>query len=922
MSNPIDLLTDLLADRLQRHMAGAEAGHCVRVDDIDSALADRLCAAVGARLPQAAVNVLRGTPNNNHDIAAERAIELRNRKERPCLLLVPAGEGHAASSLDNSFMRIPVLDVYRETESFLLERIHDDQLREVVRRNKRWLRGQHREAWAEFLAQLCASPTPRTLGANLWRVGLIPDLGNRPEERLERNRHAAHVISRPSRPAASIDERLTTAGIEEGLGRAALRRFLEQRGARLANPRYWGKEIVDHHPTLTFDQWPLAETVYVDVEAIEVQPFIKNDGTLDKTSRLELAEGSQLILRVPTEGSAPIVVKWHTTPRRVSAVARWHLTVVPPDDLRTDETEPLASTYVAGDKERGTIRVSVDEDSLAQGSRFVVNVRALGEHGEFISLTNGAPAEIDSQEFQILSGAETEAKTRRSAAPSVSEAILRSALDGLDDLSEDLISWDLDGQVFGVRLGNRRAIQVRVCEPIVRMQRLATANPSTGLHFSAETAYGTPLEEPTALPLTLPPALRKARTEVLGALRARAPRDTAESVVWDPELRDAARAYLATYRRALDSAEGTVLRDLLLLDTFTLGVRRRELTIRAIVMLPIHPLRLTWICEHDEVIRSWAAELAEVHPRSARGSMVDAHLASQVVPANLPFSVIDDADRIGVYVEELTFGAGLYLAPSPIDTDAAAEGVCSVLGLARSGSTLRASSRMVAERIRAYESAHEPSGALRILAVNPGSADLVAGALTDLVLPAEVGPDEALEPRRVELIGYSDSAAYVRPTSALADLQNKARAREVTSRANHLLPPLSLSIRPAGSLLDDASQAHLAVLQDVGPSTVELGQGADRHPSFPGLASSSGHTIVFERRGPDLGELAGHRTRRRGRGARAHGGAPLPSAIPWTTHCPPCPERSPGPDSQSHLGRRQPGPHQHRSPAGRLGHRH
>ena len=46
---------------------------------------------------------------------------------------------------------------------------------------------------------------------------------------------------------------------------------------------------------------------------------------------------------------------------------------------------------------------------------------------------------------------------------------------------------------------------------------------------------------------------------------------------------------------------------------------------------------------------------------------------------------------------------------------------------------MRASSQMVAERIKAYESAHNPAGTLRVLAVNPGSGELLAGALREPV---------------------------------------------------------------------------------------------------------------------------------------------------------------------------------------------
>lgn len=107
-----DLLTATLADHLGSLLADAEPGHCARVDDVNAALAPELASALALRLPSAAVHVLRAEPGGGRDVAAERAIEIRNRKRQPCVLVVPAGEGYAASSLDNSFHRIPVLDAY------------------------------------------------------------------------------------------------------------------------------------------------------------------------------------------------------------------------------------------------------------------------------------------------------------------------------------------------------------------------------------------------------------------------------------------------------------------------------------------------------------------------------------------------------------------------------------------------------------------------------------------------------------------------------------------------------------------------------------------------------------------------------------------------------------------------------------------
>ena len=69
------------------------------------------CSATGCRARCADVHVLvdhAGEADGKLSIPAERAVELRNRKERQLVLMVPVGSGSAASSLDNSFARIDV----------------------------------------------------------------------------------------------------------------------------------------------------------------------------------------------------------------------------------------------------------------------------------------------------------------------------------------------------------------------------------------------------------------------------------------------------------------------------------------------------------------------------------------------------------------------------------------------------------------------------------------------------------------------------------------------------------------------------------------------------------------------------------------------------------------------------------------------
>ena len=834
------LLLDMLAEQSASVMAGADPGHCVRIDDVSSDLAPSLAGALRQRLPDVAVHILRATPQSDSEIPPQRAIEIRNRKQQPCLLLVPAGEGHAASSLDNSFNRLPMLDVFYRADLSLVDKVRDANVLDAVRQLRRSVARSDREAWAEFMAAIVAEPTDRAFGENLWRIGLIPDFGADPFSRLKLNMMAASAISRPTRPAATIDDRLTAATMKSGAWRAPLRDFLDQRGARLSKARLWTHDIATTHRTLSFENWPPADRPENDLEKLEVDPFTRGDGTLVTTSKLKLGSDGQLQLTVPENGTAPVVITWKTEPNNVAQVARWRIEVARPADQRRDDDEPLVSMTAPGKRKRATVKVSVTEDDLADGARFVVVLTALGANDEVIDLVSGEPAVGESEEFQVVLGDAPESKARRSAAPNLPEAVVRAALDGLDDLTEDLVTWDLAGQVFGLRLGNRRAVQVRVNELIVRLQREAAAEPLRPRSHWARGAYGSPLEwgPECTVDVTLPQQVRKGRADFLRELAAGGPRDTIESARWTERLRETAKAYTASFRRALESAEGDTLRDLMLVDSLSLSVRRSNHTIEAVVLLPIHPLRLTWVATFDELLRGWADQVTEISPASARRSMLNADMVGQVVPANLPFSVLHQNGELSVYAEELTFGSGLYLVPGAIDSDAAAESICSVLDLDRATSTMRASSRLVAQRIRAYERAHDPGAALRLLTINPGSGELLAGALSSQAKrfsEEEEPPDTTTAPRRNEVIAYTDSWSYVSPVPKLLTLQAELRERESIASATHLAPPLSLSVRTSGALLADSSEAHIALLQDPGVAEVAAGTIIQRKPSFHDL---------------------------------------------------------------------------------------
>ncbi|MFC7432021.1 MULTISPECIES: ATP-binding protein [unclassified Agrococcus] len=853
MTDVRSMLANELKAEAERLVAGREAGHCARLDDIELTLALDL-AQMFARDDRFLVGVLREHASTPVEMSAERAIELRNRKSAPLLLLVPAGEGHAASSLDNSFERTPMVQLLDAAARRMHRTVKDPDVAAGLGILRRANVAAGREAWAEFLAAVAAVPTLAGLGANLWRIGLVPDVGEDVLDRLAWNAHAVANIARPTRPAASIDERLNAAGVQEGSWRFPLRQFLEAQREGLVDPTVWARELVQHSSELSFERWVRVEQVEGELQQLVVDPFQKADGSVEKRAKLSIGGDGQLVLRVPDGGVGKVTVHWRTTPGRSSDVERWRLDLERTDTGGELEADVIASITVKGANGSGTLSVqgSKDEllDLLAEGSRFLVRVTAVGEGGQLLMLRDGTPATAESQEFEVVLDDAEVAAIRRTATTSLAHGALRAVLDGIDDLTEDLPTWDLAGQAFGVRLGNRRAIQVRVNEHFIGLQRRATASPERAFHAIAKATRGGSIETiDKSFELQLPGALRRARTEFLMALRDAAPRDTVEAVQWTSELRKLAQTLIDSYRRALDGADAESSRSLALLDAVSIDLKHSRRDVRAVALLPIHPLRVKWLMEHDGLVREWADELRDLPMRGgARRSAVNERLVEQIVPANLPFVALHHSGDAALYFDELSFGTGLYLVPSEVDTDAAAQAVATALGMVRKTVTLGASARMLADRLRAYESAHDVGAAVRLLALNPGSGALLAAALEDRVLADPDAPSRASTPR-MEAIAYTESASYVAPLPALTALQTQLREQGAGRGVNHLAPPLGVSVREVDRVSSDAAAAHVAVMQDVAQMAIGTTELSDRRPALDGLLVSL--TTRFERAGDE-----------------------------------------------------------------------
>lgn len=833
---PAALITRV-ADFLERNLDGRPVGHCLRVDDLTREDALAIAAELAPRIPGADVHVLaEASAEHPAEIAADRAIELRNRKAKPLLLLVPARAGLSASSLDNSFEPLPLVDMLDAVSDGIEKELVPSPVGPLVATLRRTLgRARKAESWARYLGTLCTDTDLGTAGRELWQVGLVPDLGeNDVESRLRRNAKAVAAIARPSRPTARVIDRLLAADVASGAFRQRLQVFLEQQAAGgLADPARWSKAISDQHPgNLTFERWPAASVPSADLTRVKVASFLRPNGTLDPQSKLKLEEDGLPYCEVGEEQPGRVSVRWTTDPATPSAVDSWRVEMVPPSDIRTADTTPIARTTVkAGKRNAATLQVAVSEDDLAEnGTIYVLRVLPLDADANEIALDDEAAAEAESDEFQVKFGDVPPPGLPRKAAPSLPVAVLTTAVEAGGDLTEETPSWDQDGQVFTIRIGRRLAL-VRASRMLRHLQQVMTGSPGEPIAFTASSLLGEPIpdEEVRPIPLTLPAALADRRRKLLTTLGARGQRSAVEIVNWDDDLREQARSYAQSYRRAL-AADPGALPDLLALDTLSVQVATSDEDVTGLVLLPTHPLRLAWAAAHDELLRDWADRVATAgKSKAAREQQVDLALASRLSPANMPFIVLSQDGKALVYTEELTHGAALYLPPETLEPQSAADAICRAIGIGRANGELSVTAQTLTDRFRSYRQAHPGTGPLRLMGINPGTGALLERSLHDLVLGRETDLDDSSlppDPQRLEVIAYTDRRSYTDPVGDLRQLQRAIAAGEARQKApTHLTPALGLAVRDLEAIQTDHEGHHLAVVQDITRSRVTSPEG-------------------------------------------------------------------------------------------------
>lgn len=843
--------TELLADATLDRLRTAACGHCARVDYLTHAESSDICREVRAfaesTLPDLAAYVLvANVPDRDVDnlyITTDRAIELRNRKSKILCLFIPADLVDAAfSSLANSFEILDGRQLQHEALQQLLHDLPDDAVKiaravfKQVRLSPR-ASDEQRLAFVSALQARTLDGTTSTIGRDLWRVGLIPDVGEDFADRLDRNRRCVQALTHPTKLQATVSERVQSLGVDSQT-QLALTTFFRNRSVNDA--RTWTRALADFS-SLTFDRWQFPLEDPSDLASVTVASFVDAVGGVEKYSHLQQPDGPGGALIAYCGPKEKLLVRWRTEPALVSNLSRWRVEIVPAGS-EMDETidVDLPARDVSGASRKATFQLDLDLDQPLDCA-VCVRVTPLDAAGNQIkSFDTDEPIQADSEDFYVVpAGSRLVGQGRETRATVLTLALgrLRTMVEkGESEITEAQPQWNAkDLDYFSVRLNDRHAVTIGLSPLLKQIEERVIENPASGGRqlLSLDEVQSVDIERVVSQPISSHggeawQAFFKARETFFARLRKTHPRHLIETADWTPELASGAIRYALTYRLLLDHLlaqhADNELREALSVDTMLvrIGATGNAETEEALVVLPTHPLRTAWFASYTQLLRDWERRLADI-PARTRKSAIDLDMLRQLAPANAPAFVIHpDCTEAFIFFQNLHFASGVALPPGVPDPHRRYGDIATIVGATpEQADAADLQPDRLAQHLKTFCTLHPYADPLVATLLNPDRGDVFADALSILSAasdPSEPQGDDNSDERNPVLT--FDVTAYVEDMQhtglhALERLRWLQGERQSSASNDQFLPSLAVTLHGTDTLeastLDDA---HLAVVAD------------------------------------------------------------------------------------------------------------
>lgn len=525
-------LEGILLPKLVQLLNTREAGHCMRVTDLDRDLMVRLCGSVRSQVTSATVVVLADDALRNQApdfaVSSTQLVELRNplpndELRPPLMVFVP--NDLRASAEDSfgvaTFEEIPIEGAYAELIAKLTEQIPvklrgaiASLLSDLRRDGDRWIYADDASVARFLLTAQYNDFDPDAIGAALFELALMPDFEllsqpDRAPARVARNRECVERItwSTRSERARALDLGLVDPAFCKQLGE-----FFSYMG--LTIPREWTHQIVKDRANwpLAFNRWVFEDggvnpdSIFIGDLDLPDLPVVKEDETDPKLAELI----GHRVLPISKTGLKKFSVSFRVdpVPGKVEGLSRFVAEVVSRDNGPTGLRRRKAAWTRVTDS--GTIAFSsIGKIEWEEGWHFV-RVYAETEDGERVPLVdeageslgrnetgseNGQSRTNESDLFYVVTDEDIEVEPPQRAVPR--EISLTHALFGAKfkavvqdrdpaSISVSGCAWverhakakTVGNETLEIRLGKEGKANVLVSSVLADMERTFLSNPS------------------------------------------------------------------------------------------------------------------------------------------------------------------------------------------------------------------------------------------------------------------------------------------------------------------------------------------------------------------------------------------------------------------------------------------------------------
>ena len=887
----------LILELHHENLKSAAAGHCMKITGLGVPELEYLYDLLKDRYNHLNIYIISEEENTkDRYISATKLIELRNKQDKPLLILIPSNSRTAAEdSYGNAtFKEISLDGIERELAHSLINKVPDEISDIVINDIINYLAPSDKEIIDYLIALEEAGYSEEAAGNQLHILSLIPDeiLLKKKEKirsRLNFNRENVEMLSAFNKP---LYDRISDLKLENNSIQKDIVDFLKTEGDAKSSNEIC-QAIHWEYQNLNFSQWPIPDLDFSHIKLI-VDEIKSND--------LKVEEGTN-VLYAEQQKIAKLRVRFHTSPKPkdIKDLKSFKIVLMAVNGSSGEEITVLRKIKNSNsNKSYRDATIELNPNIIEEGSYFI-KVLAEDEHGNMLNVNDefkdakiqkawekrkeeeetttkkSFPYKLtcDSEDFDyvIEEAFDRDENQRKDKLNNVLQAYFKfkiSALKndeefGAPEPSDTSNVWLNDGKekhssTFHINYSEKHNYQINISTKLRQIENKFLQNADSIGYVRAnlkgnKLAIGFDSLEFVESPLNeiAPKSLLRKRKEIFDAILNS--NGDGNGIFETADLfnfKETIKGYVESYTKwttklskqlasdNIEIEEQTKLKEFLVeLQMIDVTRVKSKLPdghkVEALMVSPLHPLRLAWTVQLLEVFEDWEGKTKGFPGyKDSWSDHLEDLFIGHLSPENNQQILLDPGSLNPFnYCGELSFGWGLYLSTISNESKNGMTSISRQLqhyfrllfNIAKDNYVeTDLSLRLVIRHIKNYLAQHPYINKLVVNLFNAGDAEVFSNAFVELEKERNfenINYEVRIFKGTDRIIEHGESLKIlINPES---NITPEAEAFSQASR-NRLFPKLRFSINNIEDFLKDPSNftSHLSFLVSPFPVTTEL----------------------------------------------------------------------------------------------------